>query len=909
MNQEQLKIIISANTKDATDKIKKTKEELKQLKQQSEKTDKYVSDTVASIKKGATVALASVTALVAGMVAMGKTALENQKNFAKLNTAFQNLGASATQAKNTYTALYRFLGDSQTATEAANLLAQITTNEQDLTQWTKILQGVYATFPDSLPVEALAEATNETIKTGVVTGNLADAVNWLGVSEDAVNETLSQLNSTTEREAFLRDLLNKLYSNSSELYEKNNKEVLDYNASQAKLDTTMASLSKTLIPMMTALNNVANVLLTALTPAFRIVSAAIIVFCEWIAQAVTWIASLFSINVSFDNVANSIDGVATSLGNANNGIDSMGNKLADSVSTAKELKKQTMGFDELNVVSKNSSSGSGNSGSNISIPKIDASSLSVSGGFDNFKQTIADVKEQMEAILVLVGLVGAGILAWKILDAYTAGVSFGSVLKGIGAKIMIVAGALLLVKGYTDAWANGVSWKNLLLTLSGIALIVGGLAITFGTLGAAIGIVAGGVALLVLGVKDFISNGASMKNTILIIGGAIAIAVGLATGGISVLVSAIVAVIAAIGAFTAAILLEEPAIMSVEEAQEALTVAKEKAAQAENSYISAVDAAESAMNKLKNAEKAAGVTGKELYKQVQNGTLDYADMTDAQKEVYKAYLENEQKQKELEESTEELNKAKKAETIASYENQLALAKESGNYDKYKKSVIDAFEKGELSAEECRDLIAKSMSEMSDDAQQTFMKDLPKDIKNGLDPHQYESTGTKIKKWFSNTWATCKKTFSDAGKWFAEIGATIGEAVGTAFKKVVNWILEKIEQTINLPFKLINSAIDILNKIPNVNITKLELISVPRLAKGGITTGSTLANIGEAGREAVLPLENNTGWMDILADRIASRNNTPSKIVLMLDSKELGWANINSINNITKQTGALQLALI
>jgi hypothetical protein len=82
--------------------------------------------------------------------------------------------------------------------------------------------------------------------------------------------------------------------------------------------------------------------------------------------------------------------------------------------------------------------------------------------------------------------------------------------------------------------------------------------------------------------------------------------------------------------------------------------------------------------------------------------------------------------------------------------------------------------------------------------------------------------------------------------------------------------------------------------------------IPKLAKGGIVNSSTIAMIGEAGKEAVLPLENNTEWMDKLADKIADRNNTPSKIVLMLDGKELGWANINSINSITKQTGQLQL---
>ena len=84
--------------------------------------------------------------------------------------------------------------------------------------------------------------------------------------------------------------------------------------------------------------------------------------------------------------------------------------------------------------------------------------------------------------------------------------------------------------------------------------------------------------------------------------------------------------------------------------------------------------------------------------------------------------------------------------------------------------------------------------------------------------------------------------------------------------------------------------------------------IPKLATGGIVNSATMALIGESGKEAVLPLENNTGWMDMLADKIAARNSAPSKIVLQLDGKELGWANINSINNITAQTGSLQLVL-
>jgi len=69
--------------------------------------------------------------------------------------------------------------------------------------------------------------------------------------------------------------------------------------------------------------------------------------------------------------------------------------------------------------------------------------------------------------------------------------------------------------------------------------------------------------------------------------------------------------------------------------------------------------------------------------------------------------------------------------------------------------------------------------------------------------------------------------------------------------------------------MINSGIGVINAIPGVNIKKLNMLSIPKLAKGGIVNQPTQAIIGEAGREAVLPLENNTEWMDILAEKIAT----------------------------------------
>ena len=176
-------------------------------------------------------------------------------------------------------------------------------------------------------------------------------------------------------------------------------------------------------------------------------------------------------------------------------------------------------------------------------------------------------------------------------------------------------------------------------------------------------------------------------------------------------------------------------------------------------------------------------------------------------------------------------------------------------------------------------------------------------------------------WFGNTfsaaWNAITKVFSKVGAFFKgvwntikdifkSIGGSIGEAVSNAFSSAINWVLSKAIGIINGFISAINTAISVINAIPGVEIKKLSKLNVPKLATGGIATRSTIANIGEAGKEAILPLENNTGWMDTLADKIAERNSSPSKIVLKVGERELGWAAIDSINGITRQTGGLQL---
>ena len=77
----------------------------------------------------------------------------------KLNAGFSAAGFSADVARKSYRNFYAILGDTDTATEASQLLANMAKNEEEVTKWTRIAAGVHGTFGDSLPIEGLVENT------------------------------------------------------------------------------------------------------------------------------------------------------------------------------------------------------------------------------------------------------------------------------------------------------------------------------------------------------------------------------------------------------------------------------------------------------------------------------------------------------------------------------------------------------------------------------------------------------------------------------------------------------------------------------------------------------------------------------------------------------------------------------
>lgn len=203
-----------------------------------------------------------VTAVTGAFAAVGGALLyasesteEYRTNMAKLETAFVNTGHTAETAHQLYTSFFGFLGDEGQATEAAAHLAQLTNDQKALSEWTTIAAGVYATFGDSLPIENLTEAANETAKTGQLTGGLADALNWAGVNEEEFQAKLDACRSSQEREALIRETLNGIYAESGEKYKENAADLIASNEAQARYTDAMAAFGEKAQPILTAVRN------------------------------------------------------------------------------------------------------------------------------------------------------------------------------------------------------------------------------------------------------------------------------------------------------------------------------------------------------------------------------------------------------------------------------------------------------------------------------------------------------------------------------------------------------------------------------------------------------------------------------------------------------------------------------
>ncbi len=245
----------------------------------TEKLEKVAGGLKAGLKVAAG-AVVGVTAATAGMISginnITESTREYREDMGKLGTAFKTAGISQKIATETYKNFYSILGEEDRSVEAVNHLAKLTTSQEDLNKWTTICAGVWGTFGDSLPIEGLTEAANETAKVGQVTGPLADALNWAGVSEDKFNESLAACNSEQERAQLITNTLNGLYSEAANNYKTANGDIIDARKAQSELTDATAKLGKSLEPVSTGFKLIGAEFINSIAPGTQLIGEGLV---------------------------------------------------------------------------------------------------------------------------------------------------------------------------------------------------------------------------------------------------------------------------------------------------------------------------------------------------------------------------------------------------------------------------------------------------------------------------------------------------------------------------------------------------------------------------------------------------------------------------------------------------------
>ena len=336
-------------------------------------------------------------------------------------------------------------------------------------------------------------------------------------------------------------------------------------------------------------------------------------------------------------------------------------------------------------------------------------------------------------------LIASGIKKLFVGSTATQAVSHGGTILGtllgtkLGTAFVGVASTALLI-GSTVFGAKATSdltyyWD----TMGTGEKVLGGLKVAAGLAGSALGGAGLGATIGALG------------GPIGALGGAI---IGFAVGALVDLTT---------WAFTSS-----AGILDLSDAQEQAKVATDNLNAAMYNAAQAGMQYNNCLTQLEQLEQQTGLSGEELAKQVENGTLSVENMTSAQIQVFSAYMNTKMAMEQLQEVQEQLRQASEEKVKADLEEQLSLANTSKSYGEFKQSVIDAMESGKISTEEARDYFERAMADMSDESRKTFMEDLPDNVKEGLDPNKHASAFRKFSDWISEKW---KGLWDGLGNWW------------------------------------------------------------------------------------------------------------------------------------------------
>ena len=396
----------------------------------------------------------------------------------------------------------------------SEVAAQIREQETLLKEQDKIvesLDGKYAKITDKVMEQTSALDAAKT-RAGELTREITNASGASERMELAAKNVSDSMNTFSKRVSGLF------------------KRVLVFSLITRALQSLRTWLGKTIMQNEVARAAVARLkaaFLTLAQPILQVVIPVFVKLVDILTQVVTAIAKFFGM----------LSGKSwSSQKSAAQGLNAEQKALEGVGSAAEDASKSMASFDEINQLTDNSASAAGGGAGG-------AASTDIAPDFSNLDMA----EDKLHDILGLVGAIAAGLLAWKIASLFT------NDLSKIWGIALAVAGAFALVYFWLDAWNNGIDLQNFLGMLAGLAALAAGLAIAFGPTAAAIALVVGGLAMLVVGIKDVIENGFNLVNTLTIIAGLLAagIGIGLLTGSwIPLLIAGFVAALVALVSFT-----------------------------------------------------------------------------------------------------------------------------------------------------------------------------------------------------------------------------------------------------------------------------------------------------------------------------------------------------------------------
>lgn len=254
-----------------------------------------------------------IQAAVDGMRNLVDSTKEYRQIMATLENSSSRAGYTADQTTESYRQLYGILGDDQSSATALANLQALGLSQEQLARMIDGTIGAWATYGDSIPIDSLGEAINETIRVGQVTGTFADMLNWAGTSEDEFNEKLAACATESERaNLVLQEMANQGLIEAADAWRNMNPELVAANEAQLAMNDSLANLATVISPAVTAVTNGIASLITGVTTLMQNMGP----FVPLMAGAAT-AATAFGVAI---NIGTILSGLSSVLGKVTGGV-------------------------------------------------------------------------------------------------------------------------------------------------------------------------------------------------------------------------------------------------------------------------------------------------------------------------------------------------------------------------------------------------------------------------------------------------------------------------------------------------------------------------------------------------------------------------------------------------------------